>query len=74
MVWIAEYSSRHFDFQLVGGDEGHARRAMWLALVEYGRDRGLDESWFDADSINVGKREAGVLYRDGMALESDWRE
>jgi hypothetical protein len=63
-VFLAEYESRNFSFQLVATNERKARALMLKALRKHGRDYDCFRLWFYPDDIAIQEMQIGVAFRD----------
>jgi hypothetical protein len=63
-VFLAEYESRNFSFQLVATNERKARALMLKALRKHGRDYDCVRLWFYPDDIAVHEMPINVAFRD----------
>lgn len=63
-VYLAEYESRNFDFQLIATNKRKARALMLKALRKHGRDYYCDRDWFYPDDIAIHEMPINVAFRD----------
>jgi len=64
IIYLAEYESRNFSFQLVATSERKARALMLKALRKHGRDFDCVRLWFYPNDIAVHEMPIDVAFRD----------
>lgn len=63
-IYLAECSTRSFDFQAVGLDREQATQAMHNGLRQHAHSHELGQAWSKEQDFNVHIMEPGQCYRD----------